>query len=480
MFLFKGAGQERQTAVENAFTRVFQQHGYSVIDAGTVTQTVQRHPEISKRHETEAAKRFGARLQADVVVSGESNTQVAEKTYMLLEGKKVAVSQADVTAKAVLVRSGKTLAADTAHARRPFDLTGAMALQMAAEALAEKLVQGIEGFLSRDTIDYRLPLPNDSHVELQALREALQKQMPGVRQVTEQRASNNVPELTVQVAKQQDLEFKRTLQTLPAGSERFAVAAREDETIYLRPIAGSTSMPTRPEYRKSWAVVIGISDYQRWPRLDYAVNDARSVGELLRQKFAFDEVITIFDQEATRQKIKQVLGDELPKKIQTNDRVFVFFAGHGQTESLPNNNKIGYIIPVEVEEGNYYSTAISMRELHELSDRLPARHIFFALDSCFSGLLLRLRGGASDPMARTRQVMTAGSEGEKVVEVQGHGLFTKVFLTGLEGDADANRDGHITATELFHFVHQQVLDKSQNRQNPAFGRITIDEGEFVF
>src|SRR5438128_6576318 len=32
MFLFQGPDQERNAAVENALTRVFQRHGYSVID----------------------------------------------------------------------------------------------------------------------------------------------------------------------------------------------------------------------------------------------------------------------------------------------------------------------------------------------------------------------------------------------------------------------------------------------------------------
>src|SRR5713101_4564765 len=38
MFLFKGPGQERNAAVENTLTRVFQSHGYSVIDTSTVAQ----------------------------------------------------------------------------------------------------------------------------------------------------------------------------------------------------------------------------------------------------------------------------------------------------------------------------------------------------------------------------------------------------------------------------------------------------------
>jgi uncharacterized caspase-like protein len=248
----------------------------------------------------------------------------------------------------------------------------------------------------------------------------------------------------------------------------------------------SASSPTYQRgYRKSWAVVIGINEYQKWPKLKHAVNDARSMGDVLR-KIGFDEIIMLLDGEATQQNIRRVLGDDLYAKTQDEDRVFIFFAGHGQTQDLPNNSKAGYIIPVEGELHNYYSTAISMHQLQELSDRLRAKHMLFALDSCFSGLL-RLRGGvpdAYDAMASTtapaRQVLTAGSEGEQVAEVGGHGLFTKVLIDGLQGAVDLNQGKHITATQLYQFLHRRVVEESRNTQNPAFGRLGTGQGEFVF
>jgi uncharacterized caspase-like protein len=79
-----------------------------------------------------------------------------------------------------------------------------------------------------------------------------------------------------------------------------------------------------------------------------------------------------------------------------------------------------------------------------------------------------------------RQVLTAGSEGEKVVEAGGHGLFTKSFLRGLSGAADLNHDGYITASELSQYVTPDVLGESRNAQNPVFGRLGNGQGEFVF
>lgn len=104
----------------------------------------------------------------------------------------------------------------------------------------------------------------------------------------------------------------------------------------------------------------------------------------------------ILDSEATQQRILRVLGDELYAKTQDDDRVFIFYAGHGQTQDLPNESKVGYLIPVDGDLKNYYSTAISMRQLQDLANGIRAKHMFYAMDACFSGLLLRLRGETLD------------------------------------------------------------------------------------
>ena len=88
-------------------------------------------------------------------MSGEANVRVVDKSYTLLEGKRVTIGQGDVTVKAVLARSGRVIVAANATQRKPFDTTGQSALQLAAASAAGKLLEGIEQFLNRDTTDYR-------------------------------------------------------------------------------------------------------------------------------------------------------------------------------------------------------------------------------------------------------------------------------------------------------------------------------------
>ena len=243
----------------------------------------------------------------------------------------------------------------------------------------------------------------------------------------------------------------------------------------------------RPQYRRRVGAVIGINQYRYWPALEGATPDARRTAEKLR-KLGFDEVIEIYDEDATRHEILTLLGDRLPAKLGEEDLVFIFFAGHGQTETLPNGEKRGYLIPVDGTVSGVFSTGISMETLRELSNRLPAKHVYYAMDSCYSGLGFTRGLGAiprtqgyidkvtSKPVV---QMITAGMEGEQAIERGGRGLFTTYLLRALDGEADLDNDGFITAGEIGNFVRPGVTNASDLRQTPLYG--TIDgSGEVVF
>jgi peptidoglycan/xylan/chitin deacetylase (PgdA/CDA1 family)/uncharacterized caspase-like protein len=247
-------------------------------------------------------------------------------------------------------------------------------------------------------------------------------------------------------------------------------------------------------YHESRAVIIGVNDYQHWPKLRYAVNDANAIEQTLVSRFGFrpENVTKLVNGDATRQRIMQVLGDELtdPTKVSRDDRVFFFFAGHGATRTLADNRQIGFIIPVDADLNNFYSTAISMTELREASDLIPAKHVYFVMDSCYSGLALT-RGGGAFSGSRSyleevtnrvaRQILTAGGADQVVADdgPNGHSVFTWALLEGLDGKADLDHNGVITASELGAYVSPIVA--SFSHQTPAMGNLIGSEGgEFVF
>jgi hypothetical protein len=242
-------------------------------------------------------------------------------------------------------------------------------------------------------------------------------------------------------------------------------------------------------YSKRVAVVIGINEYERWPSLSGASNDGRRMAEHLRAE-GWDEVIEVYDGEATRRRMLRVLGTELPRAADENTLAMIYFAGHGQTETLPGGGKRGYLIPVDAETEDVFSTAISMDTVRDLSKRTPAKHVYYAIDACYSGLALT-RGlttvGNGPPSVYLRkitsipavQIITAGADGEQAIEIGGQGLFTNYLLRAMKGEADYNHDGAVTASEIGAFVKPQVTNASRNQQTPQFGTME-GGGEIVF
>ena len=262
-----------------------------------------------------------------------------------------------------------------------------------------------------------------------------------------------------------------------------------------RGVETTVSLPKSNEapYRESWAAVIGIDSYEKWPNLRYAANDAQAVRDLLVQKYKFkpQNVFLLLNKEATRQNILSLLGDKLanPEMVKREDRVFVFFAGHGATRKLPSGRDLGYIIPVDADLSSYQGQAISMTNFQDVAEAIPAKHLLFVMDSCYSGLALTRGGGLPrsanylQEIARriSRQMFTAGGADEQVADngPNGHSVFTWTLLQALDGRADLNGDGFITATELAAYVAPAV--SSLSRQTPVFGNLVGSEGgDFIF
>jgi uncharacterized caspase-like protein len=263
----------------------------------------------------------------------------------------------------------------------------------------------------------------------------------------------------------------------------FSWAQTRDVAPRRKPVepAGQT-----PRSGEAWAVVIGINQYQheRVPKLRYAVNDARSVQRVLgRLGFRPERITTLLDADATKTRIEAALADDLHRNVGPDDRVFVFFAGHGKTDRLRSGEEEGYLIPVDGDPSRLYSTTISMTALRQISDRLAARHILYVVDACYSGFAVYNRAISEDVLDEMRrkpaiQVLTAGRHGDEAQEKGGHGVFTEVLVRGLEGEAFGAK-GWLALEELGQWIKQRVYVESGRKQMPQYGNLS-GEGQFVF
>lgn len=226
-------------------------------------------------------------------------------------------------------------------------------------------------------------------------------------------------------------------------------------------------------YQKSYALVIGINKYQyptlKRKDLNYARKDAESMAALLKtQGF---EVIPLYDAQATKTAIIARMQNYLAPRVKSGDRVLVFFAGHGHTETLGGKDW-GYIVPYD--GGSESATYISMEELQSQSEKMGnATHQLFIMDACYGGLLGTREGGV-DPNLPTylsevtrriaRQILTAGGKDQQVLDggPGGHSVFTGVLLEALrDGLADLNVDGYITFAEFCSYVVPRASNRFQ-------------------
>ncbi|MEW6545282.1 MAG: caspase family protein, partial [Nitrospirota bacterium] len=244
---------------------------------------------------------------------------------------------------------------------------------------------------------------------------------------------------------------------------------------------------------KSWAVVIGIDEYEHVRPLKYAVADAQAVAQTLRQR-GF-QVTELYDKQATRRNILGELGDKLVDRVGEQDRVLIFYSGHGETKQPKGGKEMGFLLPVGAEVDKLTETAMPMSLIRDLAEALPSKHVLFLVDVCYGGIagtqfksVLKYDEAYLREITRERgrQLITAGGPKQEALEGPewGHSVFTYYLLEGLnKGLADLDGDGIIPASELHKYLDRRVFDAAQSkghRQRPELWKLANEPGEFVF
>ena len=119
--------------------------------------------------------------------------------------------------------------------------------------------------------------------------------------------------------------------------------------------AYALAVTTDEIYDDSWAVIIGINEYEHVDKLNYAVQDAEAIKDLLISNFNFpkEHIIMLTDKEATLDNIRTKLF-EVATSVNESDRLLVYYAGHGETYDLKSGGERGYLIPVDGDLDNIF------------------------------------------------------------------------------------------------------------------------------
>jgi uncharacterized caspase-like protein len=281
--------------------------------------------------------------------------------------------------------------------------------------------------------------------------------------------------------------------TLREGANAIVVSASEPDgtvrqeirtVIYERPRAAAPAPPAPDR----WGVVIGVGRYEHpdIPPLRYTVADAEAVYQTLVGPGGFpkDHVLLLTDgadRKPTLRNLKWALGTFLARAARKDDTVLIFFAGHGAPEidprGLEKDGLAKYLVPVDADPDDLFSTAFPMDDIQTIFGRIEAERVVVFLDTCYSGAAggrtfaaRKTRAGQLDDgflerlaRAKGRAIITAARPAEVSLELPelGHGLFTYYLVQGLRGAADLDRDGIVSLQELYAYLEQEVTRRSR-------------------
>ena len=266
-------------------------------------------------------------------------------------------------------------------------------------------------------------------------------------------------------------------------SRPFLLAVLAYSLVVAFCLPSASAQMGKPEglYYKSWAIVIGMENYLLAPKVPGAIEDAKAVAQAFR-RLGFDEVIELYDKDASARRLQQILSDFLPRKVGRHDRLVLYFSGHAGVTQDFDGMELGYLVPWDAQLGNV-SKSVTFEQLKEFSRRSASKHTLFFLNAAARGwevstaqpLFLEGRLSPEDETERRAvQVLTAGDKGESLSQENGRSLFVQVLVNGLSGMADRNKNGWLMASEIGDYVKQQVLERSKGTQHPFFVQL---EGE---
>ncbi|MFN8349333.1 MAG: tetratricopeptide repeat protein [Spirosomataceae bacterium] len=241
--------------------------------------------------------------------------------------------------------------------------------------------------------------------------------------------------------------------------------------------------PTAPTAGKTWALIVGVSQYQHVKPLRFAGDDALAFYNYLLSPAGGSvpqaNIELLVNEKATLVQVDLAMS-KLLSSVKPNDRVFIYFSGHGDQESKTIAQR-GFLLTYDSFSSNYNSTAFAVLYLQDYIATLSTKNkaqIFLFLDACRSG---KLAGSEIGGVQLTgQQLLTQVANEVKFMACQAHelslegyqwgggrGLFSYHLIRGMQGLADADGDKTVTLRELERFLEDRVTaEAAPNRQNP--------------
>ena len=263
------------------------------------------------------------------------------------------------------------------------------------------------------------------------------------------------------------------------STKQFAV--NREAGIITAAIRAVSPVDTELAAAKYYALLIAVQDYDSGEvgKLDFAISDARGLGDILVSRYTFDKENVITLTNPDRRTIYKTL-QALRNKLTERDNLLIFYAGHGY---WLDDMKQGFWLPRDASGINDPSDWIPNSTVRDYIKAIKARHVLLVADSCFSGGIFKTRE------AFYKQKVSV----EKIYELPSRKAITSgsmktvpdrsVFLEYLVKRLKDNKEPYMDTQKLFASLREAVINNSPTHQTPLYGAISEagDEGgDFIF
>ena len=157
--------------------------------------------------------------------------------------------------------------------------------------------------------------------------------------------------------------------------------------------------PKGPSTGKNHALIIGINDYNNWPKLQSPVKDAEQIAKILTNKYDFKKtnIDLLTDKSKEEPSLVTVLAhlDRYTRSLTDKDNLLIYFSGH----SMEDEEGETYWIPKDGKK-NTKMTWLKHSDLAKeffASGDLKAKNVCIITDSVFSAKLVRKKSISLTP-----------------------------------------------------------------------------------
>ena len=239
-------------------------------------------------------------------------------------------------------------------------------------------------------------------------------------------------------------------------------------TILKYPELNPALVKSQPN-RDAVAIIIGIEDYKKLPRADYANDDARLFYDYAIRGLGIkpENIKLLVDSDADQSDIIKTFKNWLPPRVKSTTDIFVYYSGHGLPSADGQNL---YLLPQQADRDLIEDTAISQSRINAAIQATKPKSVTIFIDSCYSGAgrtgQTLLSSARPISLKTNTQIFPSdftvftASTADQISSSSNdlkHGIFSYYLMKGMEGEADSNKDGKITNGEMQNYLIDNVV-----------------------